>query len=283
MARRRMFSVEVVDTDRFLDMTHGARCLYFHLGMHADDDGFVASPKKVLRIAGCADADLDELIRCGFVIEMESGLIVITHWKLQNLIKKDRYVPTVHTKHLKKLRCEGGVYSMKSEESQLGNSADTNWNQTGTKMEIKGFQDGTQLEHNWSTTVDIVGPQYSIVKNSINNIVEQSSTEGVFSEVITYLNQKTGKNFRANCKATQRLISARVSEGFTVSDLKRVIDTKCEQWLNDTERKKYLRPETLFSATHFESYANETPQSSRGEKQDVPDEDDEPEMNFWDE
>ena len=53
MANRRMFSLDIVDTDAFLDMPMSAQCLYFHLGMRADDDGFVGSPKKVIGITGC--------------------------------------------------------------------------------------------------------------------------------------------------------------------------------------------------------------------------------------
>lgn len=49
MANRRMFSLDVVDTDRFLDMSASAQALYFHLGMRADDDGFVSSPRKIAR------------------------------------------------------------------------------------------------------------------------------------------------------------------------------------------------------------------------------------------
>ena len=50
MANRRMFSLNVVDTDTFLEMPQSSQNLYFHLGMRADDDGFVSSPKKITKI-----------------------------------------------------------------------------------------------------------------------------------------------------------------------------------------------------------------------------------------
>ena len=53
MANRRMFSKDVVETDKFLNMPLTSQALYFHLGMEADDDGFIASPKKVQRAVGC--------------------------------------------------------------------------------------------------------------------------------------------------------------------------------------------------------------------------------------
>ena len=98
--------------------------------------------------------------------------------------------------------------------------------------------------------------------NTFNNtsnkkdIVEQSPTEPIpYQEVVEYLNQKTGKNFKHTSKVTQRHIRARLAEGFAVSDFKQVIDKKCSDWLRDQKMKEYLRPETLFG-TKFESYLN---------------------------
>ena len=65
MARRRMFSLDVVDTDRFLDMPSSTQALYFHLGMRADDDGFVASPKRTTAMCGCSADDLNLLAAKG--------------------------------------------------------------------------------------------------------------------------------------------------------------------------------------------------------------------------
>ena len=88
------------------------------------------------------------------------------------------------------------------------------------------------------------------------DIVEQSSTTPLpYEEIVQYLNQKTGKNFKHTSKVTQRHIRARLAEGFTVSDFKQVIDKKCSDWLRDQKMKEYLRPETLFG-TKFESYLN---------------------------
>lgn len=96
MAQRRMFSLAVVDTDRFLSLPVGAQCLYFHLGMRADDDGFVNNPKKIQRSIGATVDDLKLLVAKGFIIPFESGVVVITHWKQHNYIQKDRYHPTRH-------------------------------------------------------------------------------------------------------------------------------------------------------------------------------------------
>ena len=112
MAQRRMFSLAVIDTDKFNDMPISARLLYYELGMRADDDGFVSSPKKIVKMIGCTEDDLKLLIAKGFVICFESGVIVITHWKMHNYIRSDRYRKTVFKNERSQLRLEGDVYSL---------------------------------------------------------------------------------------------------------------------------------------------------------------------------
>lgn len=96
MAQKRMFSLAVIDTDRFMDMPVSTQALYFHLGMHGDDDGFVASPRKIARSAGCNDDDLRLLIQKQYIIPFESGVIVISDWCINNTLRNDRYKPTVY-------------------------------------------------------------------------------------------------------------------------------------------------------------------------------------------
>lgn len=96
MAEKRMFAKAVIDSDMFLDMPLTAQALYFHMAMRADDDGFVDNPKKIQRMVGASDDDFRLLIAKRFVIVFESGIIVISHWKLHNYIRSDRYKPTIH-------------------------------------------------------------------------------------------------------------------------------------------------------------------------------------------
>lgn len=92
-----MFSQQITDSDSFLDMPLSAQALYFHLGMTADDDGFVNNPKRIQRIIGANEDDLKLLIAKKFIIAFESGVVVIKHWKINNAIRSDRYTPTVYT------------------------------------------------------------------------------------------------------------------------------------------------------------------------------------------
>lgn len=94
MAKRRMFSLDVIDTDRFLEMPVSTQALYFHLGMRADDDGFVSSPKTITRSVNCTNDDLRILASKGYIVFFETGVIVIADWKLNNYIRSDRYQPT---------------------------------------------------------------------------------------------------------------------------------------------------------------------------------------------
>lgn len=55
MAQKRMFTMKIVDSDAFLDMPMSAQCLYFHLNMRADDDGFIGNPKRIMRTVGARD------------------------------------------------------------------------------------------------------------------------------------------------------------------------------------------------------------------------------------
>lgn len=81
-----------------------------------------------------------------------------------------------------------------------------------------------------------------------------------YKEIVDYLNTVCGTGYRASSKATQRLISARLREGFTAEDFKAVIRTKHSEWANDAKMSKFLRPETLFG-TKFESYLNQCAES----------------------
>lgn len=95
MASRRMFSRDITNSDRFLDMPMTARCLYFHLGMEADDDGFVTNPKTLMRMCGASEDDMKRLIAKEYVYTFESGVIVLVHWRVHNAVRKDMYKKTL--------------------------------------------------------------------------------------------------------------------------------------------------------------------------------------------
>lgn len=96
MADKRMFSKKIIDSDAFLDMPATARLLYYDLSMRADDDGFVNSPKRIMRLVGSSQDDMNVLIARKFIIPFESGVVVIKHWFIHNYIRKDTYTETTY-------------------------------------------------------------------------------------------------------------------------------------------------------------------------------------------
>ena len=134
MAERRMFAKTIVLSDAFLDMPLSARCLYFTLGMFADDDGFVNAPKAIMRQCGASEDDLKLLIAKKFIIIFESGVIVIKHWRINNYLRNDRYQETKYSDEKTLLSInQNGAYTLSehSEEipgipnSGIPNSVDT--------------------------------------------------------------------------------------------------------------------------------------------------------------
>jgi hypothetical protein len=113
MAERRMFAKTIIDSDAFIDMPVTARLLYYDLAMRADDDGFVNSPKKIMRMIGASQDDLSILILRKFIIPFESGVVVIKHWRIHNYIQKDRYHPSKYEDEKAMLSVqENGAYTL---------------------------------------------------------------------------------------------------------------------------------------------------------------------------
>jgi hypothetical protein len=147
MAERRMFTQKIVDSDAFLDMPLSTQSLYFHLNMRADDDGFVNNPKKIQRMIGASEDDLRLLLAKRFILGFENGVVVIKHWRMHNLLRKDRYNPTQYIEEMNQLALnDNGSYTEKTETELLA----TTW----------------QPSDNQVATQDSIG-KYSIDKNSI--------------------------------------------------------------------------------------------------------------------
>lgn len=112
MAERRMFAKSIVTSDAFLDMPMSARCLYFTLGMFADDDGFVNNPKSITRQIGASEDDMKVLLAKKFVLAFDSGVIVIKHWRINNYLRNDRYHKTNYIEEKETLLIdENGAYT----------------------------------------------------------------------------------------------------------------------------------------------------------------------------
>lgn len=113
MAQKRMFTMKIVDSDAFLDMPVSAQLLYFHLGMRADDDGFVDRPKRIMKDIGVNEDDLKILIAKKFILTFDNGLLVIKHWRMHNTLSKNRYHETQYLEEKRMLLLKNnGAYSL---------------------------------------------------------------------------------------------------------------------------------------------------------------------------
>ena len=154
MAERRMFTKKIIDSDAFLDMPLSAQALYFHLNMRADDDGFLNNPKKIQRMIGASADDLKLLVAKRFVLAFENGIIVIKHWRMHNLLRKDRYSPTQYADEMEQLMIkDNGSYTEKIVETQDDNQVATTWqpddNQAATQVSIGKYSKGkVSIEQN---------------------------------------------------------------------------------------------------------------------------------------
>lgn len=120
MAEKRMFTMKIIDSDAFLDLPLSTQALYFHLNMRADDDGFVKNPKRIQRLVGGSEDDLRLLLAKRFILGFDSGVIVIKHWRMHNLLRKDRYHPTPYQDEYQELAVkDNGSYTWQPDGNQM--------------------------------------------------------------------------------------------------------------------------------------------------------------------
>lgn len=137
MAERRMFTKKITDSDPFTEMPLSAQALYFHLNMNADDDGFLNNPKKIQRSIGASEDDLKLLIAKRFILIFEKGIIVIKHWRMHNLLRKDRYTETQYLEEKETLMLQkDGSYTEKTPELPVATTWQPSGNQVATQYSI---------------------------------------------------------------------------------------------------------------------------------------------------
>lgn len=177
MAERRMFAKTIIDSDAFLNMPSSSQNLYFHLGMRADDDGVVNNPRTIMRMIGASNDDMNLLISKKFVIVLEETIIIIKHWRINNYIQKDRYVPSKYKELIDNLSLdENNAYTAKNEQCIQGVS------KTDTEC-IQGV----------STGKDSIGKDSVVLKENIIKEKNQSFSPKIpqeLQELFDYWNSK---------------------------------------------------------------------------------------------
>lgn len=166
MASRRMYSKDFILTDTFIELEQSAKVLYFYLMANADDDGFFENARTISRLCDTTGNDLNALIDNGFIIKFESGVYVITHWKVHNSIRNDRYTQTIH----------------QSEFNQLSIDQTNKYVLMDTNGKPNGYQTDTNGIQTVSIGKDSVGKD-STIKDSIIKVNLEKTNKSEFNQV----------------------------------------------------------------------------------------------------
>lgn len=186
-----MFSDDITSSDSFLDMPDSTQNLYFHLGMKADDDGFVSSPKTVMRIIRASDDDYKILVAKKFIITFDNGICVVKHWRINNQIRKDRYTETKYIDEKQTLNIkENGAYTQdknkglpvpKGHFTTKDMEIDDSGNQMATKRQPSIGK--------YSIVKDRLGKD-SIDKNTYGELGEVKLTDDEYNKLIQNFGEK---------------------------------------------------------------------------------------------
>lgn len=142
-------------------------------------------------------------------------------------------------------------------KKQRDKSRTSNGTNSGTNPGQTAGQNADNSRTNSGTCLNKDGE--GELEGTSNEVPDINSAERIpYTTIIEYLNQKTGKSYRASSANSKSHIKARWNEGFRLEDFKAVIDAKVKDWAKDPKMDKYLRPQTLFGSK-FEAYLNEKP------------------------
>lgn len=229
MAERRMFSKKIVDSDAFKTMSLAAQALYFHLGMAADDDGVVNNAVSITRSIGATQEALEELVSSRrFLLKGPNGVYVVKHWKINNVVRADRYVKTTYSDVLENLEVkEDGAYTEKQKSTDNGiqsdNQVTTNCQPSDNQMSENGCIGKDRLGKDnisISPKVDIlVASGEADEPNPEKKAINYSEIQTLYNKICVHLSKctKLSEGRKAN-------IRARIAEGYTVEDFKKAFE-----------------------------------------------------------
>lgn len=181
-----MFTQKITESDAFLAMPLSAQAFYFHLCMNADDDGFVKNPKMLAKLVGASEDDFKLLVMKSFVIMYDTGVIVIKHWRMHNILRKDRYTKTTYIEERNQLYLkENGAYTLDETKGEKlsGNQMATKWQPNGNPVKesivkdsvVKGSKEEESIEKEKGTNVPkkktVYFPQNAELENAFQEFL----------------------------------------------------------------------------------------------------------------
>ena len=250
MAQKRMFNLQIVDSDAFLDMPMSSQLLYFHLAMRADDDGFIGNPRRIARMIGGNEDDLKLLIAKRFLLSFESGVVIIKHWLINNSIRTDIYHETQYKKEKSQLGLnENKAYTeLREGVSEIKQIEAPEWLKKRRKQErtVNGTQtvsenrlDKIRIDKNnifffWNEQKIIIHKKLtSKMETKINSALKDFSLEDIKSAIKKYGEVINNKKYYWTYKWTL--------EEFLQRGLVKFMDTPIEEFKN-FEKPKEKKP-----------------------------------------
>ncbi len=196
MARKRMFDSALINQDNFYDLPMEAKALYFLLGMEADDEGFI-NPKKVLRLYGGTEDSIKILILKNYLIPFKSGVVVITDWKRNNYLDKNKVKETIYVEEKSQLD-----FDSKSEKYLLKNSDKT---ESLTEVKPKLNESLPRIEENrveeYRVVKNSITNNYSTIDSNVSNVTE---AEIVSDEKVTSQKEMNIETLQSVCKVLEK-------------------------------------------------------------------------------
>lgn len=255
MAQRRMFSLTVIDTDKFLEMPNSSQLLYFHLAMRADDDGFVSSPKKIQKMVNCSEDDLRILIAKQFVIPFDSGICVIRHWRIHNYIQSDRYHETQYLYEKSQIaQQDNGAYGRVDTECiQIASNMDTQVRLGKDRLELGKVIYGNYValtpdEYNQLTSEYGQAVVIDYIER-LNGYIEQIGVKKANSKYKSHyaVIRNWYRNDKANGKDQQRksnfnnFTSRYEKDPKYIEEVKKIVEKQPELQMTDEEWESWLK------------------------------------------
>lgn len=158
-----------------------------------------------------------------------------------------------------------GLMEESSNQFYLPESVQNTGTESDSTERVRRYRELKKSNEIVTCNVDVTASNDVVTR--CNTEIEKEIDKNILSGSVHHLNQKAGTSYKTNSKSTARLLKARLSEGHTLDDIKKVIDIKSAEW-KGTEMAKFLRPETLFG-TKFESYLNQSPASTYDHKEEL--------------
>ena len=221
-------------------------------------DQIFTTRRKISEAIGVSETKVDKALKLfekvGYIkmkSDRQGRLISLTFEELQT--KPHTTPPQENVNY-----CTDTVQPTDNQECCNSDDAESHSN-----AEFGGFETETKPKQNQNKAETKPKKSRNAYTKEINKEINKenkdilSSNLDTVKSVVDYLNEKCGTKYKNSSAETQRLIVARLNQGFSLEDFKQVIDNKVADWGNDSQMSKFLRPQTLFS-NKFESYLNQS-------------------------